>query len=88
LKLLAAGTAQDTGEVRIESFQFFRADKFNYPFFSFQSGSDSFRIKNQSETFAGTPPGSVHIDRKVTTTISSPNHLDTKFTADEVYSSV
>jgi len=65
LKVLAAGTVEDTGEC-----------------------NDSFRIKNQSETFAGTPPSSVLVDRKVTTTISSPNHLDTKFTADEVYSTV
>jgi len=50
--------------------------------------NDSFRMKNQSETFTGTSPqipSSVHVDRKVT--VSSQNHLDTKFTAEQVYTS-
>ena len=46
-------------------------------------------MKNQSDTFANSAPSGLQVERKVETSISTPaNHLDTKFTADEVYSAV
>jgi len=50
--------------------------------------TDSFRMKNQSDTFANSLPSlpAVQVEKKVTTSVS--NHLDTKFTADEIYDAV
>ena len=46
-------------------------------------------MKNQSDTFANSLSGlpNLQVEKKVETTVSN-NHLDTKFTADEVYSAV